>query len=96
MKKHVLVLIALFIAVFSIKTIAFGKTEPEYKVFYESVEIKNGDSLWEIASKHQNDLYTTKQYVYIIMDFNNIKNSNIMANQKIILPVYKVLDKAGS
>ncbi|MEA4816507.1 MAG: LysM peptidoglycan-binding domain-containing protein [Lachnospiraceae bacterium] len=89
MKKYVLILTVLLTALFCVKTIAFGKNEIEYKIHYESVEIKNGDNLWNIAEEYNSPLYTTKEYVYIIMDFNHMKNSNILPNQKIIVPVYK-------
>lgn len=59
------------------------------KVYYESVEIHWGDSLWSIAKKYRSEEETTEQMVEKIWALNDLKNENICAGDHILVPITK-------
>jgi len=64
------------------------------RVYYESVSISCGDTLWEIAEEYNVYGASTKSYVTEIMKFNHMENENIVSGQKILVPVTE-LEQAG-
>lgn len=59
---------------------------------YKTVEVIEGETLWEIAAKQQNKnlYYEGKDVRYIIYDIkkiNNLENSNLSIGQEIKIPV---------
>lgn len=62
--------------------------EITYK-YYTSVEIKNGDTLWDIASKYITDEYSSLQeYVAEVKELNNLPGDHIRSGQSIVIPYY--------
>lgn len=56
-------------------------------VYYESVEVHWGDSLWSIAKKYRSEEETTEQMVEKIWVLNGLKNENICAGERILIPI---------
>ena len=61
------------------------------EVEYKSILVSSGDTLWTIALYNQetNDYYKNKDVRYIIndiMEINNLKNSSLNVNQKLLIP----------
>ncbi len=62
--------------------------EMSYK-YYTSVEIKNGDTLWDIASEYMTDEYgSLQEYVAEVKELNNLPSDNIRSGQSIVIPYY--------
>ncbi len=53
---------------------------------YRIVEIKSGDTLWNIAEKYS-DNKDVRRVVYDICETNDIKADGIFTGQKILVPV---------
>jgi cell division protein YceG involved in septum cleavage len=54
-----------------------------------SIEIKKGDTLWGIASRHMSDEYNDmNDYIAEIMVSNGLSSDNIQAGNHIIVPYY--------
>lgn len=73
------VLIILFLAINPINV--FCNSNKDYKVVY----VKEGDTLWSLASKHYNN-YDIRKSVYNIMVYNDMENASLYAGQKIKIP----------
>lgn len=56
---------------------------------YESILVESGDSLWSIASEHQ-DAYLgdLDEYIEEIMQINGLVVEDIDAGEYIVIPVY--------
>lgn len=75
-----------FISLF-ISNISFSHGETTYKTIY----VSNGDTLWSIAKDEQenNNYYenkTIREVVSNIKTINNLSNSNLSINQKLVIP----------
>ena len=57
------------------------------EVYYESVEIGYGDTLWSIAAEYAENGETTEHKVREILKFNGMKTENIRSGEKILVPV---------
>ena len=54
---------------------------------YDIVTVQNGDTLWDIAAKYNNNNYSDlREYVYIIKKENNIYGDFLIPNQKLRVP----------
>ena len=76
-----------FIIMILVSKSTLSHNEIEYKIIY----VSEGDTLWNIAKSNQanNDYYKNRDIRYIINDLikiNNLDNSNIKVNQKLIIP----------
>ena len=80
-------MLILFILVISFSCVAMGSTRKKEEVIYEVVEIKEGDTLWDIACVYKSEGVSTKKYVAQIQDFNGMKTDKIIAGQSVIVPV---------
>jgi len=60
------------------------------KKYYTSIEIKPGDTLWELAEAYMDDHYDSKEsYIAEVLTINSIKSEDhIVSGQYIILPYY--------
>ena len=61
------------------------------KIEYKTICVSEGDTLWNIAKSNQqtNNYYKNKDIRYIVNDLlkvNNLENSNISVNQKLLIP----------
>ncbi len=80
-------ILMLFILVISFSCVAMGSTRQREEVYYEVVEIREGDTLWDIACTYKSEGVSTKKYVAQIQDFNGLKTDKIIAGQSVIVPV---------
>lgn len=76
----------MFISLF-ISNISFSHGENNYKTIY----VSNGDTLWSIAKEEQenNSYYENRnirEIVNNIKDINKLNNSNLITNQKLVIP----------
>lgn len=65
-------------------------TNDTAKVFYKSVTIENGETLWSIAQNYtkgsDSDIC---DYINDVKDLNNLTSDNITSGQNIIIMYYK-------
>jgi len=52
------------------------------------VEIAEGDTLWRIAERTLPPHTDIREYIRQIRKVNGLKNSNIRAGQKLLIPIY--------
>ena len=58
--------------------------------YYQQIEIKSGDSLWNIADEHMTDEYDSiNDYVDDIMSVNKLTSDRIHAGEYLIIPYYR-------
>ncbi|MFN7250737.1 MAG: LysM peptidoglycan-binding domain-containing protein [Anaerobacillus sp.] len=77
--------IALFITIIAYMLMsAHVSAQPKYEHFIE-VEVKNGDTLWSIASKYT-DGVTVQSYITILKEQNNLRDHHIYAGQVLLVP----------
>lgn len=65
------------------------RTYNEPRKVYTAIEIKSGDTLWEIAGNYAPDGMTTKEYILELMELNQLVNSNITCGQNLIVFYYE-------
>lgn len=80
-------ILMIFAIIMLINNVTLSHKEIEYKVIY----VSQGDTLWDIAKSNQkfNEYYKNKDIRYIVdnlKEINNLKNSNININQKLLIP----------
>lgn len=56
-------------------------------IYYESVRIESGDTLWSIALQYKPENEKTEHMVDKIMYCNQMKTTNIRAGENIIVPI---------
>lgn len=78
-----IVLSMYIILIFSSNTKAYSSI---YDEKYIEVEVKYGDTLWDIAKKHMPDDYDIRKMVYELREFNNMKDVNIYPGDVIKIP----------
>lgn len=87
MKKYVLILIT-FILVLMAGVLSFGNTKARNKhIYYKSIDITKGDTLWCIAETYKKDTMSVTNYISLIKDFNDMESDVIKIGQKVILPI---------
>ncbi len=83
-KKRFITIILSFIIIIicasSFTVAAFSKPP-----IYQTVSVKPGDTLWEIADKYSQDT-EIREYIYKIKAINDLDSANIYAGQKLYLP----------
>lgn len=88
-------LIATVICIFCVSTIvANGQSKPLKKT-YVSVEVEEGDTLWNIADTYNDSSITsltTKEYVEQIKSINQIGDDTINSGNYVIVPVYYIAE----
>lgn len=62
-----------------------NKSQPTIKDEYLTITVKEGDSLWELASMYEHSL-SDKQFINWVKKENNI-NNKIVAGESIIIPI---------
>lgn len=75
--------IILLISVLSFKAMT------EKEIYYKDIEIKNGQTLWQIAESEFGSDSNIRKYVYQIKQINNLKNSILSPGQVIKIPIEK-------
>ena len=87
MKKYVLILITLIIALMA-SVLSLGNTKVRSKhIYYKSVDITKDDTLWGIAEPYKKEDMSVTNYISLIKDFNDMESDVIKIGQKIILPI---------
>lgn len=61
-----------------------GSTEP----IYETVIVKTGDTLWDIASKYVDAKTDIRMFIYDISVVNEIQNGQLIPGQEILIPMF--------
>mgnify|MGYP006288932397 FL=1 len=79
------ILLTLIILISVISYSALTKKE----IYYKDIQIKDGQTLWEIAESEFGKDIDIRKYVYQIKQINNLKNSNIQPGQVIKIPIEK-------
>lgn len=68
-------------------------TEHTRELYYTSVEIKAGDTLWTIAEEHMSAEYNDiNDYIKEIKKVNGIYSDTIHAGNYLIVPYYEVVE----
>ena len=90
-KVSFFVFIIIFICFTAIQGVSAVNSVKSVEKQYRSILIADGDTLWDIADKH-NDKHlsdlTNKEYIKEIENINKINSDNITAGNYIIVPVY--------
>lgn len=77
--------------VISVGTLAMGgQREKKTTVYYETVQIHAGDTLWGIAKEYPTEGQGVEQRVREIMQVNGLSSENIKSGYSIIVPIVKV------
>lgn len=80
------------ISIISITLLLFvtipGKASNKKEVSYREYFVLKGDTVWSIASRFKTEKMDIRDYMYEIEKTNEIKNSKIYENNKLIIPKY--------
>ena len=71
-----------------IGTIAMA-AQVEKTIYYESIQIKDGDTLWDIAKEYKEDSENTEHMLRKIKGLNGMFTDNICSGEKILIPIAK-------
>ena len=87
------VFICAFIAIFAIILAATGmfvQANEKNNIVYSSIEIKEHDTLWDIATRYcDTDEESINEYIDNIKDINSISSDNITSGNYLIIYEYK-------
>ena len=75
--------ISMFIFTFAATINAYSKDIPQY----DYISVKDGDSIWSIASDYS-DKMEIREMIYNISKVNNIQNASIYPGDIIRVPLY--------
>jgi len=93
MKKFIRSIVLIFILILLLSLIIVKSTLSHKEIKYKEFNISNGETLWSIASNEQkyNSYYQNKDIrdiIYDLIKVNDLNNSQIYVDQKIIIPEY--------
>ena len=97
-RQTCLILITLMVVIFGILfgssffTSSHPKAAPEYpeKLYYTSVKVEEGDSLWSIAEEYMSAQFDSiPAYIEEIKEINHITDDTIDSGAYITIPYYK-------
>lgn len=92
MKNRILSNKIKIISIISITLLLFvtipGKASNKKEVSYREYFVLKGDTVWSIASRFKTEKMDIRDYMYEIEKTNEIKNSKIYENNKLIIPIY--------
>lgn len=87
-KDRNVIIIAGLLVVIMLAIVAFSNNTPRQQpVAYHSIEIKSGDTLWDISQRYKPSFISTKEFVRDIKELNNISDK-IRSGNFIIIPIY--------
>ena len=96
MRRCVFILIT-FIMIITAGVLSFGNTKSGGKhIYYKSIDIIKGDTLWSIAEAYKTDEMSVINYISRIKEFNDMESDIIKIGQKIILPIEAELQEEVS
>ena len=98
-EKHLLLLLATLLLMFvfawvlsektNISQVKSSSVEEPYK-YYTSVQVKQGDSLWSIASSYMTaECGEVSAYIDEIKELNHLSNDAIHAGEYLLVPYYE-------
>ncbi|GMB09713.1 LysM domain-containing protein [Thermolongibacillus altinsuensis] len=65
-------------------------TEPVEKEKYVEITVSVGDTLWNLAEKYKNEHNLSREeFIKWVMDVNQLPNGQLVAGEKIVIPVLK-------
>ncbi len=86
-RKNTFLLLTMALTI-SLGTFALGaQGGKKEKIYYESVRIHSGDTLWSIAAEYKRDGENIEHMIDKIMGCNQMKTENIKSGESIIVPV---------
>ncbi|MGM0395553.1 MAG: cell division suppressor protein YneA [Bacillota bacterium] len=59
---------------------------------FEEYWIKQGDTLWDIASRFAPEGYDTRKFIYDIKEHNEMDTSMIFQGDKLLIPMVAIAD----
>lgn len=84
-----LAIVACFLAIVCTKSISSASTDTQKDIYYTSVEVQPGDSLWSIATQYYTDDWKdVNHYMETIMEFNGLSNDRIYAGNYLSIPYF--------
>ncbi len=94
-QKRIVVLFCSMVAMVMTCFLLFNTTstqaapsEVTYK-YYTNIQIKSGDTLWNIASEYATDEYSdVNEYIEEVCALNHISEDEIHAGQYLVIPYY--------
>lgn len=90
-RRNFLVILTI-VLVAGLGTIAMGgQNQKDGEVYYESVLIQSGDSLWSIAEDYKGEGEKTEHMVDKILKLNDMKTTKIRSGDHIFVPVEKAV-----
>lgn len=96
-KRNMIILLATVMLI-TIGSIVFGSTfssaknDEEFEVYYKSVEIEQGDSLWNIAKEYKAEDQSIVEYIEELRELNNLTSDTIHEGQHLVV-AYQVVVK---
>ena len=84
--KIKLIVILYFLSTFMVFGVKTPLRNDEIPKDLKTIEykIKNGDTLWTIASEFNYSNY--EKFIYIVKNLNNLENSSLLVDEILILP----------
>ena len=97
-KRNMFILLATMFVI-TLGSIVFGSTfssaknDEEVETYYTSIEIEKGESLWSIAKEYKPEDSSTQDYIYELMDLNNLTSDRIHEGQHLVVSYEVVVNK---
>ena len=88
--RFILFIISMILIIFGMVSFVL---KPEYvsgstEQIYETVIVKTGDTLWDIASKYVDAKTDIRMFIYDISLVNEIQNGQLIPGQEILIPMF--------
>ncbi len=97
-KRNMIILLATVLLI-TIGSVIFGSTfssaknDEEFEVYYKSIEIEQGDSLWNIAVEYKSETESVIDYIDELMELNNLTSDTIHEGQHLVVAYQVAVQK---
>lgn len=81
--KLVIITVIINLIIISVALISYGNEEQDYI----TIEVNDGESIWNIARKYRQENLDIRRMVYMIKKANKIDDSILQPGQKLKIPV---------